>query len=172
MSSTTDDTPLRIRRFQPADWPRLWPLLQATFEAGDTYVFDGSTTEAQALDFWTRQPQMTWVAESAEGELLGTYILKPNQPGRGSHVCNAGYIVAPAARGQGVAQRMCAHSLDEAAALGYQAMQFNFVVSTNMRAVRLWQRMGFAIVGTLPAAFRHVALGDVDAYVMHRRLVP
>ncbi|MES2938818.1 MAG: N-acetyltransferase [Pseudomonadota bacterium] len=170
MRSRADETTLRIRRFRQEDWPRLWQLLQTTFQAGDTYVFDDRTTEAQALDIWIRQPQVTCIAESEQGELLGTYILKPNQPGRGSHVCNAGYVVAPAARGQGVAQRMCAHSLEEAAASGYDAMQFNFVVSTNERAVRLWQHMGFAIVGTLPKAFRHASLGDVDAYVMYKRL--
>jgi ribosomal protein S18 acetylase RimI-like enzyme len=102
--------------------------------------------------------------------VLGTYYIRPNQSGGGRHVCNCGYVTASEAAGRGVARAMCAHSLEHARARGYRAMQFNFVVSTNTRAVALWQAMGFSIVGRLPGAFAHPALGDVDAFVMFQAL--
>jgi ribosomal protein S18 acetylase RimI-like enzyme len=102
---------------------------------------------------------------------VGTYILRPNRPGLGSHVSNASFMVCPSARGLGVGRAMGEHCLEEARRLGYRAMQFNFVVSTNEAAVKLWQRLGFTIVGTLPGAFRHRTLGFVDAYVMFRTLL-
>lgn len=107
-----------------------------------------------------------------DGTILGTYVLKPNQPGLGSHVCNCGYVVAPAGRGRGIGAALCEHSQGAARALGFRSMQFNFVVSTNTGAVHLWQKMGFQIVGTLPGAFRHKdkVQGEVDAYVMFKRL--
>jgi GNAT superfamily N-acetyltransferase len=114
-------------------------------------------------------PACTFVAELA-GKTAGTYILKPNQPGLGSHVANAGYMVAPAFRGRGLAGVMCRHSLELARTLGFLAMQFNFVVSTNATAIALWERHGFVTVGRLPKAFRHATLGEVDALVMHRFL--
>jgi len=106
----------------------------------------------------------------ADGQVLGTYFIKPNQPGLGAHVCNCGYVVAPAAQGQGIASEMCQHSQAEAKAMGFRAMQFNLVVSTNQRAVRLWRKLGFSVVGTLPRAFRHLHLGYVDALVMFKEL--
>jgi ribosomal protein S18 acetylase RimI-like enzyme len=160
-----------IRTFQPEDWPQLWPILHAVFAAGDTYAFSPSSTEADIRAAWIDLPQATYVAVSDKGDLIGTYILKPNQPGLGSHVCNCGYVVAEAARGKGVAAMLCEHSQSEARALGYRAMQFNLVVSTNEVAVRLWQRLGFSIVGTLPGAFKHCRAGYVDAYVMYKSLV-
>lgn len=160
-----------IRPFQPSDWASVWPILQSVFGGADTYAYPPDITETQAQTAWVTQPQATYVAVNAVGEVIGTYILKPNQPGLGSHVCNCGYVVAQAARGQGVAAALCAHSQDEARALGYRAMQFNLVVATNSVAVRLWQKMGFAIVGTLPGAFRHGQLGWVDAHVMYKSLV-
>lgn len=111
------------------------------------------------------------MATDTGGAVIGTYFLKPNQPGLGSHVCNCGYVVAAQARGRGVAAAMCEHSQDQARALGFRAMQFNFVVATNESAVRLWQRQGFAVVGRLPGAFRHQKLGFVDALVMYKQLV-
>lgn len=119
---------------------------------------------------WIESPQFTYVATDEDGKLVGSYKLQPNQPGLGSHVCNCGYVVCAEARGKGVARALCEHSQAEALALVYRAMQFNLVVSTNEVAVRLWQKLGFEIVGTLPAAFRHGRLGFVDAYVMHKHL--
>lgn len=160
-----------IRAFQPDDWPPLWSILHAVFEAGETYAFAPDSSEAEIRATWVAAPQATFVATSDAGVVIGSYFIRPNQPGLGSHVCNCGYVVAESARGRGVAALLCEHSQAQARALGYRAMQFNFVVSTNEVAVRLWQRLGFAIVGTLPEAFNHRRLGYVDAYVMHKRLV-
>ena len=159
-----------VRRYQDTDWPAVWPLLQATFAAGDTYAYSPQSTQAEIHTAWVELPLATYVALDAQGQLLGTYFIKPNQPGLGAHVCNCGYVVAPAAQGRGVASAMCTHSQTEAVSLGFLAMQFNLVASTNERAVRLWQRLGFAVVGTLPKAFRHQHLGLVDALVMFKTL--
>jgi ribosomal protein S18 acetylase RimI-like enzyme len=159
-----------IRKFHPTDWPAVWPLLQTTFASGDTYAYAPDSSEADVYKVWVEQPLATYVAISSTGELLGTYTLKPNQPGLGSHVCNCGYVVAARARGQGIAARMCEHSQAQAIAHGFRAMQFNMVVATNEVAVRLWQRLGFAIVGTVPGAFHHTALGYVAAHVMFKDL--
>ncbi len=160
-----------IRKFTPADWPALWPLLQTTFASGDTYAYAPDSTEADIYKAWVEQPLATYVAVSSSGDLLGTYTLKANQPGLGSHVCNCGYVVAAHARGQGIAVSLCEHSQTEAVAYGFKAMQFNLVVATNTVAVRLWQRLGFAIVGTVPGAFKHSALGYVAAHVMVKDLL-
>lgn len=159
-----------IRRFQPEDWPVVWPLLQATFKTGDTYAFAPESTEAEIRKAWVELPSATFVACASDGRLLGTYYIKQNQPGLGSHVCNCGYVVSQEAQGQGVATAMCEHSQTEALAMGFRAMQFNLLASTNERAVRLWQRLGFSVVGTLPRAFRHLQLGYVDALVMFKEL--
>jgi ribosomal protein S18 acetylase RimI-like enzyme len=163
--------PVTIRRYQPADWPALWPLLRRTFASGDTYAFAPDSSEAEIHRAWIEMPAATYVACAAsDGRLLGSYLLKANQPGLGSHVCNCGYVVAPEAQGQGIASAMCEHSQREAVAMGFVAMQFNLVVSTNERAVRLWKRLGFDVVATLPRAFRHQRLGLVDALVMYKLL--
>jgi ribosomal protein S18 acetylase RimI-like enzyme len=147
-------------------------MLQATFAAGDTYAFAPDTSETEIFKAWVQAPLATYVACADDGSIAGTYFLKPNQPGLGSHVANCGYVVAPAARGQGLASAMCVHSQQEALAQGFRAMQFNLVVSTNETAVRLWRKLGFRIVGTLPAAFRHAQRGYVDAFVMFKELAP
>ena len=162
---------LTIRPFVAQDWPLVWPLLQTTFASGDTYAYPPDSTEADIYQAWIKLPLATYVACGAEGQLLGTYVLKVNQPGLGSHVSNCGYVVSPVAQGQGVASLICEHSQQEAVKRGFLAMQFNLVVATNKRAVALWQRMGFDIVGTLPGAFKHQQLGFVDAFVMFKRLV-
>lgn len=133
------------------------------------YVFDPQTSREDALAYWFRSDTHTYVAEN-DGRVVGTYILKPNQPALGSHVANAAFMVSPSARGTGVGRHMGEHCLAEARRLGFRAMQFNFVVSTNEPAVRLWQQLGFQTVGTLPGAFRHAQLGFVDAHVMYRTL--
>ena len=160
---------ISIREFRDADWARVWPLLQATFAMGESYTFPPDIGEADARKAWVEIPAATFVAEEA-GEILGTYFIKPNQPGLGAHVCNCGYVVAPSAQGRGVAARMCEHSQQFAISQGFRAMQFNFVVATNQRAVRLWLRLGFEVVGRLPGAFRHRQLGFVDALVMYKTL--
>ena len=160
-----------IRRFRESDWSALWPILRATFGAGDTYAFSPQSTEAEIRAVWIDAPTATYVTCAQDGSIVGTYYVKPNQPGLGAHVCNCGYVVAPAAQRQGIASAMCEHSQREAVSLGFRAMQFNLVVSTNDRAIRLWQRHGFTVVGTLPRAFLHRQLGYVDALVMYKELV-
>jgi ribosomal protein S18 acetylase RimI-like enzyme len=159
-----------IRPFEAADWPAVWRLLADTFARGDTYAFAPTSSEAEIHRAWVEMPRATFVAVDEHGRLLGTYYLKANQPGLGDHVANCGYVVAPDAAGRGIATAMCEHSQQVARELGFRAMQFNLVVSTNERAVRLWQRLGFAIAGTLPGAFRHAQRGEVDAYMMYKRL--
>lgn len=153
----------------PADAEAVAAIILPTIREGATYALDPGMSEAEALAYWMGADKEIFVAEE-EGVVLGTYFLRPNQAGGGRHVCNCGYMTSAAATGRGVARSMCAHSLEQARARGYRAMQFNFVVSTNERAVRLWERMGFAIVGRLPGAFRHPAAGYVDALVMYRGL--
>lgn len=161
-----------IRQASMADWPQLWPILQTTFASGDTYPFLPDSPEDEILQAWMKAPRATYVAESADGTILGTYYIKPNQVGLGAHVSNCGYVVSPKARHRGVATALCEHSQQEAVRMGFRAMQFNLVVSTNERAVRLWQHLGFETVGRLPGAFNHLQLGEVDAYVLYKRLKP
>lgn len=158
-----------IRPAEPRDHEAIAAIILPTIREGTTYALDPAMSEADALAYWTAPDKETFVAEE-DGALLGTYYLRANQAGGGSHVANCGYMTAAAATGRGVARRMCEHSLAQARARGFRAMQFNFVVSTNERAVRLWQSLGFAVVGTLPGAFLHPALGEVDALVMYQRL--
>jgi ribosomal protein S18 acetylase RimI-like enzyme len=158
-----------IRPVRVEDAPALWAILEPVIRAGETYTLDPGLTEAEALAYWTGPDKECFVAEE-DGRVLGTYYIRANQAGGGRHVCNCGYMTAAAAVGRGVARRMCAHSLDRARARGFRAVQFNLVVSTNTRAIALWQAMGFDTVGRLPGAFHHPVHGDVDALVMFRRL--
>jgi ribosomal protein S18 acetylase RimI-like enzyme len=161
---------IRIRRYRESDWPALWSLLQSTFASGDTYAFAPDSTEDEIHNAWVELPAATYVAIALDGRLSGTYILKANQPGLGSHVCNCGYVVAPEFRRQGIASALCEHSQREAVSMNFLAMQFNLVVSTNEQAVRLWKKLGFHVVGSLPGAYRHQRLGFVDALVMYKTL--
>lgn len=158
-----------IRRADRTDAPAIWRIIGPTIRAGETYALDRDMTEEQALAYWLGDDRETFVAE-ADGQIVGTYYLRANQAGGGSHVCNCGYMTSAAATGRGVARAMCLHSIERARGLDYRGMQFNFVVSTNTRAVALWQSFGFAILGRLPQAFQHPTLGDVDALVMFRAL--
>jgi L-amino acid N-acyltransferase YncA len=160
---------LLIRPALEADEESIWAIFHAVIAAGDTYALDPAMSREDALAYWFRRENHVYVAERA-GHILGTYLVRANQAGPGGHVANAAFLVAPAAQGQGVGRAMGGHGLTEARRLGFRAMQFNFVVSTNAPAVRLWQQLGFAIVGTLPGAFRHPQRGFVDAYVMFRAL--
>jgi L-amino acid N-acyltransferase YncA len=161
---------VEIRSATPADAAAIWSIIGPVIRAGETYALDRDTTEEEAIAYWMGEDRETFVAEGDEGEVLGTYYLKANQAGGGRHVANCGYMTSEAATGRGVARAMCAHSLDRARERGFRAMQFNFVVSTNERAVRLWESMGFEVVGRLRQAFEHPRLEFVDALVMWREL--
>ena len=162
---------MKIRAATPADFDSIWPIFHEIVSAGETYAYPRDTTKQQAFQLWMEAPRVTFVVEE-NGKIAGTYYLKTNQAGPGDHVCNCGYMVSSAARGRGVATALCEHSQEVAKQLGYKAMQFNFVVSTNVGAVKLWNRLGFAMVGRIPKAFDHPAKGYVDALVMHKWLAP
>ncbi len=188
---------IAIRPATAADNPALWSMLEPVFRAGDTYAMDPEIPRDDALAFWCGGNHSAFIAEApspsthpsrpefffdeissggvAEGDggqtaPLGTYYICPNHGGGGAHVCNCGFVTAPAARGRGVARAMLVHALDTAREMGYRAMQFNFVVETNTRAIAIWLDHGFEVVGRLPGAFRHPQHGDTDALVMYRHL--
>ena len=161
---------LTIRPASDHDHNAIWNIFHEVIAAGDTYAFDPEMSREDALAYWFRADTHTYVAD-ADGKIVGTYILRPNQSGPGSHIANAAFMVPSATRGQGVGRGMADHCLNEARRFGFRAMQFNFVVSTNESAIHLWQQLGFEIVGTLPGAFRHPEKGYVDVYVMFRSLL-
>ncbi|MGR4841126.1 GNAT family N-acetyltransferase [Rhizobium sp. LARHSG275] len=158
-----------IRPADKKDRSAIWRIIGPTIRAGETYALDRDLSEADALAYWMGPDRETFVAEE-NGVILGTYYIKANQAGGGRHVCNCGYMTDAAASGRGVARLMHEHSLDHARLRGFRAMQFNFVVSSNERAVGLWQSLGFDIVGRLPGVFLHPKQGYVDALVMFRTL--
>jgi ribosomal protein S18 acetylase RimI-like enzyme len=158
-----------IRPARTEDADAIWAIIGPTIRAGETYALDPELSEAEALAYWFGPDKETFVAEQ-DGEVVGTYYLRANQGGGGRHVCNCGYMTAAKAAGRGVARRMCEHSLEHARSRGFRAMQFNFVVGANERAIALWKSLGFEIVGRLPLAFRHPQRGYVDAFVMFRTL--
>ena len=158
-----------IRPAVAGDASGLWRILEPVIRAGETYPLPRDMRRDAALAYWLGAAHAVFVAE-AEGDLFGTYYLRANQTGGGAHVANCGYMTAPHATGRGVATAMCRHSLEEARRRGYRAMQFNFVLASNERAVRLWTRMGFATIGRIPRAFDHPTLGLVDALVMWQEI--
>ena len=160
---------LYIREVKRSDHDAIWKIFHEIISRGETYPYPPDTSREEALNIWVGQPTSTYVADLGD-ETVGTYYIKPNQPRLGSHVCNCGYLVKEKARGCGVGSAMCEHSQIEARRLGFQAMQFNLVAASNLDAVKLWQKMGFDIIGTLPKAFSHRRLGLVDAHVMYKRL--
>jgi ribosomal protein S18 acetylase RimI-like enzyme len=157
-----------IRPATAADDEAIWRIIAPTIRAGETYALPPDLTAAEALAYWRSPGNTVFVAE--DDAVVGTYYMRPNQRGGGDHVANCAFMTAASAAGRGIATAMCAHALQHAAAAGYEAMQFNFVVSTNARAIALWRRFGFEVVGRLPDAFRHPKLGPVDALVMYRKL--
>jgi L-amino acid N-acyltransferase YncA len=164
-----DGSAMTIREASRDDFAHIWPIFHEIVAHGETYAYPRDTTREQAMAIWLDAPRKTYVFEET-GNILGTYFIKTNQPGPGDHVCNCGYMVASAARGRGLAAAMCEHSQGVARALGYKAMQFNFVASTNEGAIGLWSKLGFVTVGRLPKAFRHPVNGYVDALVMYKWL--
>ncbi len=158
-----------IRPYDSSDSEAVWSMLEPVLRAAETYALPYDWSCEEALSFWCAPEHSVFVAVDGQ-EVVGSYYLQPNQRGGGSHVANCGFVTAARATGRGIASAMCAHALAYAADQGFRAMQFNFVVATNIRAVALWQRFGFDIIGTLPKAFRHPTMGFVDALVMFRQL--
>jgi L-amino acid N-acyltransferase YncA len=160
---------MHIRAVHKNDQAGIWRVLEPAVRAGETFALPRTMSEPDAIAYWCAPLHSVFVAEEG-AEIVGSYFLRANQIGGGSHVANAGYVSHPASAGRGIARALCEHSIEQARALGFRAMQFNFVVRTNERAVRLWQSLGFAIVGQLPGAFAHPQFGDVDVFVMFRKL--
>jgi ribosomal protein S18 acetylase RimI-like enzyme len=166
----------KIRLATKADYEGIWKIFREVIQPGDTYAIDPRISREAALAYWFAPGTHTYVTEldrlnrSSSDRIVGTYILRANQGGGGAHVANAAFMVSPEVQGRGIGRAMAEHCLAQALHLGFRAMQFNFVVSTNESALRLWQRLGFQIVGTLPGAFWHPIKGDVDVYVMYRAL--
>ena len=160
---------LTIRPASPTDMDAVWSILEPTLRAGETYALPRHWSRSDSLAYWLSPDNEVFVAED-EGRVLGTYYLRANQRGGGGHVADCGYVTAPASTGRGVATAMCLHSLERAAEPGFRAMQFNFVVSTNEQAIRLWRRFGFDLIATIPQAFEHPVLGFVDSLIMYRAL--
>lgn len=158
-----------IRPALDSDQSAIWSILEPVIRAGETYTFAKDMSEHDAIADWCRRDKETFVAADGS-EILGTYYMRPNQTGGGSHICNCAYVTRSTATGRGVARRMCEHSLQHARQRGYRGMQFNFVVSTNTRAVELWHSLGFKTVGRLPGVFKHPSLNYVDALVMFQAL--
>lgn len=160
---------MNIRTASANDFNQIWPIFHEIVKAGDTYALSPETSKFEAQKIWLEQPQKTFVVE-IDGKVLGSYYIKTNQAGPGQHVCNCGYMVAPNARGQGLATMMCQHSQLVAREMGYKSMQFNFVASNNIVAIKLWHKLGFETVGNLPKAFNHPEAGLIDALVMYKWL--
>ena len=160
---------ITVRPAFTADVDAIWEIIEPTIRAGETYTLPRDMTREEALAYWFAKGNEVFVAEE-NGEVVGTYFLHANQKGGGAHVANCGYMTSVAATGRGVARAMCGHSIEYAKSRGFLAMQFNFVVSTNLRAIQLWQNFGFEIAGRLPGAFLHPVAGYVDAFVMYRDL--
>jgi L-amino acid N-acyltransferase YncA len=162
-------SPPHIRKAQESDKEDIWEIIHQVIKKGDTYVFSPDSTKEEMLQYWYAKDTYTFVAE-LEGKIAGTFIFKANQPGLGAHVANASFMVHPAMHGKGLGRALGEAALAEAKKAGFQAMQFNIVVSTNTVAKNLWDKLGFTTIGRLPKVFNHSELGLVDAFVMHRFL--
>ncbi|NII28237.1 GNAT family N-acetyltransferase [Pseudoflavitalea sp. X16] len=160
---------IEIRKATPEDHDQIWNIIRQVIAGGDTYVFSPDSSKEKMLAYWCGQDKHTYVA-TIDSQVVGTFVIKDNQPDLGSHIANASYMTSPAATGQGVGKAMGEFSLAEAKQLGYKAMQFNIVVSSNQRAVRLWEKLGFKIIGEIPEAFNHKQYGLTNAFIMYRKL--
>lgn len=160
---------IEIRSFQEKDWQAVWSILHEVFLKGDTFPNNPDTSEGEAKIYWVEQPKHTFVAE-LNGVIVGSYHIKDNQLGLGSHIANAGYVVRAECRGMGVGLSLAQHSIEFARLKGYLAMQFNLVVSTNLASIELWKKLGFSVIGAIPKAFNHKSKGLVDAFIMYRDL--
>lgn len=161
---------LRVTQQTDADWPEVWRVLEPAFRAGESYPLQRDVGEVDARRYWIKLDGYNAVARDAAGTIVGVYYLRPDQGGPGSHICNAGYVIAEAARGKGYAVALCLQSQEQARAMGFRGMKFNLVVSANKAALKAWKRAGMDIIGTVPGAFHHPIDGFVDAHIMFRVL--
>ena len=168
MTGSTADR--RIRLATDADWPSTWPIFRAVVAEGETYAYPEDLTSEQAADLWMERPPGETVILEEGGEILGTAKYGPNRPGRGSHVGTASFMVSDGARGRGVGRALAEHVVERLREQGFRGIQFNAVVETNTVAVRLWQDLGFRIIGTVPEAFDSASHGLVGLHVMYRNL--
>ncbi len=164
-----EQTIIECRRASEADKPEIWRVISSVIATGDTYVYEPDSSETEMMETWFMPEKHNYVAV-LDGKVVATFWLRANQPGLGSHVANAAYMVAPEARGKGIGRQIALWSLDEARRLGFSAMQFNFVVKSNAAAVKLWHDIGFEIIGEIPDAFDHAKNGMTNAYIMYRKL--
>jgi len=160
---------VEIRKALEPDKSAVWQIIKAVIAGGDTYIFDPDTPEEEMMAYWFSLEKYVYVADD-DGEILGTYWIKANQPGLGSHVGNGAYMVSPNAKGKGIGRKMAEHSIEEARRLGFKSIQFNFVVKSNEIAVKLWKSVGFEVIGEIPDAFNHIENGMTNAYIMYRKL--
>ena len=160
---------MNITRITEEDFKSFWPVFKATVEARETYAFDPDIRYEDAYHLWCLSPTASFIARE-NGGIVGSYYIKPNAAGPGSHICNCGYIVSPEARGRGIARKLCVHSQEAALKLGFSAMQFNAVVSTNKAAIHLWKSLGFSTIGCIPEGYQHAEKGYVDAFIMYKKL--
>lgn len=163
-------TSITIREYTDADWSSIWPIFREVVAARDTYVYDPEWTSDEARNVWVENPPGQTVVACDDSRVLGTAKIGPNRPGPGSHVATASFMVAAGARGRGVGRALGEYALSWARDHGYAAMQFNAVVESNLAAVKLWQALGFQIIGTVPEAFEHAQLGRVGLHIMYKRL--
>ena len=160
---------IHIRKATLKDSNEIWNIIKEVIATGDTYVFNPNSSKEKMLEYWFAKNKHTYVALFNK-EIAGTFIITNNQPDLGSHVANASYMTAPDATGKGIGKAMGIFSLEEAKKIGYKAMQFNIVVKSNERAVQLWKKLGFEIIGEIPEAFNHKEKGLTNAYIMYKKL--
>ena len=160
---------IEIRKATAEDYDAVWNIIKEVIATGDTYIYAPDSSKEKMIKEWFGENKYTYIA-LLDNKIAGTFFIKQNQPDLGSHVANAGYMTAPAMAGKGIGRAMAAFSLKEAKRLGFEAMQFNMVVKSNERAVQLWKKLGFEIVGELPAVFNHKQLGLTNAYIMYKKL--
>ena len=160
---------LDVKKITEDDFDEVWTLIKKIITKGDTYVFSPETKKNQMLSYWCSKSNHTYIVQN-DGKLVGTFLIKDNQPGLGSHIANAAFMTEPDETGKGVGRLMSEFALKEAKNLGYSAMQFNFVVKSNSRAIRLWKKLGFLVIGEVPEAFNHATEGLTNALIMYRKL--
>ena len=160
---------IEIRKAVASDQEEVWNIIRQVISGGDTYVFSPDSSKEKMLLYWFGNDKHTYVAVSA-GRVVGTFLLKDNQPDLGSHIANGAYMTSPQEGGKGIGKLMGEYSIAEAKRLGYKAIQFNIVIKSNTRAVKLWQKIDFEIIGEIPDAFHHRQLGMTNAYIMYRKV--